>query len=92
MIGKKSAPNEELDPPPLVGTTCSDDGANPVCRLPCSARCSLCSSTSCADLRGLYAYARGACVLSMPTLAVHACSEYSASFRMCVCSAALHAK
>ena len=66
-------------PPPLANVVCSEDGASPNCRFPWSARCSRCSSTSCAVLRGLCVYGRSLCILLRPTLVAHVRSQYVAN-------------
>ena len=66
-------------PPPWAKVVCSEEGASPNCRFPWSARCSRCSSTSRAVLRGLCAYGRSLCILLRPTLVAHVRSQYAAN-------------
>ena len=78
--GKKQL--QRRSSPPLLSlakVVFSEDGASPNCRFPWNARCSRCSSTSCAVLRGLCVYGRSLCILLRPTLEAHVHSQYAAN-------------
>ena len=77
--GRNQLQRRSSPPPPLAKLVYSEDGASPNCIFPWSARCSRCSSTSCAVLRGLCVYGRSLCILLRPTLVAHVRSQYAAN-------------